>query len=147
MNDKLKIIEFRAIDLDALRELFLKVRQSTFVWVDQTTFDLLDFDAQTKGEYILTALYDEKVVGFISVWMRDNFIHHLYIDPAFHKHGIGKMLLKGATEKTKFPVMLKCLERNTAAMEFYKKIGFTEKGHGDNENGSFILFELNQKII
>lgn len=146
MNDKLKIIEFRESDLDALRELFLKVRQSTFVWADRTTFDLPDFDVQTKGEYILTALYNEKVIGFISVWMRDNFIHHLYIDEAFHKRGIGKMLLKAALEQTKFPVMLKCLERNTEAVAFYKKTGFTEKGRGDNENGPYILFELNQKI-
>ncbi|MRX41834.1 GNAT family N-acetyltransferase [Flavobacterium sp. LC2016-23] len=146
MNDKLKIIEFRESDLDALRELFLKVRQSTFVWADHSIFDLQDFDIQTKGEYILTALYDEKVIGFISVWMRDNFIHHLYIDEAFHKLGIGKRLLKAALEQTKFPVMLKCLERNTQAVAFYKKTGFTEKGHGDNENGPYILFELNQKI-
>ena len=146
MNDKLKIIEFRESDLNALRQLFLKVRQSTFIWADVATFDLFDFDVQTKGEYILTALYDKKVVGFISVWMRDNFIHHLYIEEAYHKRGIGKMLLKAVMEQTKFPVLLKCLERNTAAVAFYKKIGFIEKGHGDNENGPYILFELNQKI-
>jgi ribosomal protein S18 acetylase RimI-like enzyme len=146
MKDKVEIIEFRQSDLDALRELFLKVRQSTFVWADRTTFDLPDFDVQTKGEYILTALYNEKVIGFISVWMRDNFIHHLYIDPAFHKRGIGKMLLKVAMEQTKLPVTLKCLERNTEAVAFYKKIGFTEKGRGDNENGPYILFALNHKI-
>ncbi|RUT70109.1 GNAT family N-acetyltransferase [Flavobacterium cupreum] len=146
MNDKLEIIEFRESDLDALRELFLKVRQNTFVWADRSAFDLLDFDVQTKGEYILTALYNKKVIGFISVWMRDNFIHHLYIDEAFHKRGIGKILLKAALEQTKFPVMLKCLERNTQAVAFYKKTGFTEKAHGDNENGPYILFELNQKI-
>ena len=146
MNDKLKIIEFRESDLNALRQLFLKVRQNTFIWADVATFDLLDFDVQTKGEYILTALYDEKIIGFISVWMRDNFIHHLYIEEAYHKRGIGKMLLKAVMEQTKFPVLLKCLERNTAAVAFYKKIGFIEKGHGDNENGPYILFELNQKI-
>ncbi|MEP6929101.1 MAG: GNAT family N-acetyltransferase [Flavobacterium sp.] len=145
MNDKLfKIIEFRPDDLDSLRKLFLKVRQSTFIWAKQSAFDLSDFDIQTKGEYILTALYDEKVIGFISIWMRDNFIHHLYIDEEFHKSGIA--LLKAALEKTKFPVALKCLEKNTGAIEFYKKMGFIEKARGDNENGSFILFQLNEKI-
>jgi GNAT superfamily N-acetyltransferase len=147
MNDQFfKIIEFRKSDINSLRELFLKVRKSTFVWADPTTFDLLDFDTQTKGEYILTALHDEKVIGFISVWMRDNFIHHLYIDKAYHKRGIGKALLKAIMEKTKFPITLKCLEKNKGAIEFYKKSGFIEKGRGDNENGSFIVFELNQKI-
>ena len=78
--------------------------------------------------------------------MRDNFIHHLYIDEAYHKKGIGKALLKAAIEKTKFPVALKCLEKNIEAIEFYKKLGFVDKARGNNENGSFILFELNQKI-
>lgn len=147
MNTKLlKIIEFRKRDLKSLRELFQKVRQNTFVWADPTTFDLLDFDTQTKGEYILTALYDEKVIGFISVWMRDSFIHHLYIDASYHRLGIGKMLLKAAIEKTKFPVALKCLEKNIEAIEFYKKIGFIERARDENENGSYILFELNKKI-
>lgn len=147
MDAKLfKIIEFRKRDLNSLRELFLKVRQNTFVWADPTIFDLLDFDIQTKGEYILTALYDEKVIGFISVWMRDNFIHHLYIDESYHRHGIGKALLKAAIEKTKFPVALKCLEKNIEAIEFYKKLGFIEKTRGKNENGSYILFQLNKKL-
>ena len=146
MDAKLfKIIEFRKRDLNSLRELFLKVRKNTFVWADPKTFDLLDFDVQTRGEYILTALYDEKVIGFISVWMRDNFIHHLYIDEAYHKKGIGKALLKAATEKIKFPVVLKCLEKNIGAIGFYKKIGFVEKARDENENGPYILFELNQK--
>jgi GNAT superfamily N-acetyltransferase len=146
MTDRLNIIEFRKGDLHALRQLFLKVRQETFVWADPETFDLLDFDAQTKGEYILTALYDEKVIGFISVWMRDNFIHHLYIDAAFHKLGIGKRLLNEVVKRAKFPLVLKCLEKNTEAISFYKKVGFVEKAWNENENGPYILFELNQKI-
>jgi GNAT superfamily N-acetyltransferase len=146
MIDKIKIIEFRKSDLDSLRKLFLKVRKDTFVWANPATFDLLDFDKETKGEYILTALNNEKVIGFISVWMRDNFIHHLYIDESFHKHGIGKKLLKDALEKTTFPVMLKCVEKNIGAVEFYKKMGFIEKARNDNENGTYILFELNKEI-
>ncbi|MFH6945781.1 GNAT family N-acetyltransferase [Flavobacterium sp. FlaQc-50] len=146
MTDRLNIIEFRNGDLDALRQLFLKVRQETFIWADPETFDLLDFDVQTKGEYILTALYDEKVIGFISVWMRDNFIHHLYIDEAFHKLGIGKRLLNEVIKRAKFPLVLKCLEKNTEAISFYKKVGFVEKARNENENGPYILFELNQKI-
>jgi hypothetical protein len=87
MDNKIKIIEFRESDRDALRELFLKVRKSTFVWKDQSAFDLLDFDVQTREEYILTAFYDEKIAGFISIWVPDNFVHHLFIDQGFQKLG------------------------------------------------------------
>ena len=146
MINKLKIAEFKESDRDSLRELFLKVRQSTFVWKDQSTFDLLDFDAQTRDEYIVTAFYEGKIVGFISIWLPDNFVHHLFIDDEFQKLGIGKALLKTAIDKTGFPIKLKCLEKNTQAIAFYKKTGFAEKGVGGIGDGSFISFELNQEI-
>lgn len=146
MNHQLKIIELRKDDLNSLRELFLKVRKSTFVWKDQSTFELSDFDIQTQGEYIMTAYYDEKVVGFISIWLVDNFIHHLFIDEKFQKIGIGKELLKAAINKTGFPLKLKCLEKNIQAIQFYKKTGFVEKGKGGVGENSFIAFELNQEI-
>ena len=147
MNVKhLKIIQFQESDLNALRYLFLSIRQKTFTWKDQTTFDLLDFDKETQGEDILTAFYDNKIVGFISVWMPTNFIHHLYIDEECQNRGIGKALLKAAIEKTKLPVRLKCLEKNTGAIEFYKRIGFTEKEKGGIKDDSYILFELNDEI-
>ncbi|RZJ49711.1 MAG: GNAT family N-acetyltransferase [Flavobacterium sp.] len=144
--DKLKIIDFKESDRDALRELFLKVRQSTFVWKDPEDFDLFDFDKQTLGEYIMTAFYEEKIVGFISIWLPDNFIHHLFIDEEFQKMGIGKELLKAAINKTGFPIKLKCLEKNIQAVQFYKKTGFIEKGKGGVGENSFIAFELNQEI-
>jgi ribosomal protein S18 acetylase RimI-like enzyme len=141
-----KIIEFREDDLNSLRELFLKVRQSTFVWKDPESFDLFDFDTQTSGEYILTAFYQEKIVGFISIWLPDNFIHHLFIDEKFQKIGIGKELLKAAIDKTGFPIKLKCLEKNTQAVAFYKKTGFIEKNKGGVGEDSYIAFELNKEI-
>lgn len=61
----MKIVEIRKNDLGSLRNIFLKERQTTFSWVDTTTFSLQDFDIETKGEYILTAIYDNIVMGFI----------------------------------------------------------------------------------
>lgn len=88
-------------------------------------------------------LYDEKVIGFIFVWMWDNFIYYLYIDEVYYKKGIGKVFLKVVIEKIKFFVVLKCLEKNIGVIGFYKKIGFIEKVRDENENGFYILFELN----
>jgi ribosomal protein S18 acetylase RimI-like enzyme len=146
MNNKIKIIEFSESDRDSLRELFLKVRRSTFIWKDFSDFDLLDFDRQTREEYIMTAFYDDKIAGFISIWLPNNFIHHLFIDEAFQKLGIGKELLRAAINKTGFPIRLKCLGKNKEAIAFYKKTGFIEKGRGGVGDDSFIAFELNQEI-
>lgn len=138
----MEIVEIRKSDLDSLRKIFLEERQTTFSWIDSTTFHLHDFDTETEGEYILVAILDDITIGFISIWLPDNFIHHLYVDKKYHGKGIGTQLLKAALRKTNFPVTLKCLEKNIQAVNFYKRKGFIEKGKGESEQGTFILFEL-----
>lgn len=142
----MKIREIRKSDLDSLRNIFLKERQTTFSWIDSNTYNLQDFDIETKGEYILTAVSDDIVIAFISVWVEDNFIHHLYVDQKYQGKGIGTQLLKAALNKSGFPVTLKCLEKNTQAVNFYKSKGFIEKEKGKTEQGTYILFQLLKNI-
>ncbi len=141
-----QITEFRDHDLPHLRELFLNERKRTFTEQDISEFQLEDFDKQTQGEYILTALIDDIPVGFISIWMPNNFIHHLYIDTKYQGQNIGTQLLKATIQKTAFPITLKCLVSNTKAIAFYIKKGFVEKSRGNSGNGTYILFELTQNI-
>ncbi|KIA98658.1 GCN5 family acetyltransferase [Flavobacterium sp. KMS] len=138
----MEIVEIRKSNLDSLRKIFLEERQTTFSWIDSATFHLYDFDTETEGEYILVAILDDITIGFISIWLPDNFIHHLYVDKKYHGKGIGTQLLKAALRKTNFPVTLKCLENNIQAVNFYKRKGFIEKGKGESKQGTFILFEL-----
>ncbi|WP_337966661.1 GNAT family N-acetyltransferase [uncultured Flavobacterium sp.] len=142
----MKIIPIRKNDYDSLRKLFLKERQNTFHWLDSEEFQLNDFDRYTKGEVILVAILDDIPVGFISIWMKDNFIHHLYIDQKYQGNGIGTELLKAAIQKTKLPITLKCLENNTKAVEFYLKKGFFAVERGQSDHGGYILFELLKNI-
>ncbi|MEX6687089.1 GNAT family N-acetyltransferase [Danxiaibacter flavus] len=140
------IIESRPSDQPDLRMLFLKERQKTFAWKDAASFHPDDFDKETEGETILVALCDNRLVGFISIWLPDNFIHHLFVDSAYQNLGIGGKLLEKAIEKTGLPVSLKCLELNTKAVAFYTGKGFTEKAKGGEGEESYILFELDQKV-
>ncbi|MDJ1503044.1 GNAT family N-acetyltransferase [Xanthocytophaga agilis] len=139
---EIKIREKQQKDIAELRTLFLEVRQQTFVWIDTSVFTLLDFDKETEGEYILVALAKNKVVGFIAVWLTDNFIHHLYVDKNYHNLGIGSKLLDTIIDKIGLPVGLKCLEKNRTAMAFYTKRGFTEKVRGLSDNEVYIFLEL-----
>ena len=138
----LTIIERREIDNDALRYLFLRERQNAFTWLDTSSFRLSDFEEETEDEYILVAFEENTVIGFISVWKEDNFIHHLYIDEKHQNNGIGSKLLEAVIEELGLPIRLKCLSNNVNAIEFYRKKGFKEKGKGATENGTYILFEL-----
>ncbi|WP_433778749.1 GNAT family N-acetyltransferase [Flavobacterium anhuiense] len=138
--------EAKNVNLPLLRTIFLKERQRTFTEQDTSEFKLEDFDKQTQGEYILSALIDDIPVGFISIWMPNNFIHHLYVDNAYQGKNIGTQLLKAAIQKTAFPITLKCLVSNTKAIDFYLRKGFVEKSRGQSGNGTYILFELTKEI-
>lgn len=142
----MQIEEIRNIDRDALRKLFLTERQRTFSWLDTSAYQLDDFEKFTQGELILVALIDTIPVGFISIWLPNNFIHHLYVHQKYHGQNIGTALLKAAIKKTNFPITLKCLENNKNAVDFYLKKGFTAKSKGKSEHGTYILFELNDNV-
>ncbi|KRD12636.1 GCN5 family acetyltransferase [Flavobacterium sp. Root901] len=140
------ISKFQNKDLKELKMLFLRERKRTFSWLDTSEFQLDDFEKQTKGEDIFVAHINDIPVGFISIWMPNNFIHHLYVSEEFQGQKIGTELLKAAILETKFPITLKCLEENVKAVAFYKRIGFIEKEKGRSENGTYILFELSKEI-
>ncbi|GAA6768075.1 GNAT family N-acetyltransferase [Flavobacterium sp. CGRL1] len=142
----MEITEIRNKDYETLKNLFLKERQRTFSWLDTSEFQLDDFEKHTQGEHILVALLNDIPVGFISIWMPANFIHHLYVDQKHQGRKIGTALLKAAINKFKLPLTLKCLENNSKAVEFYIKTGFTAKEKGQSGNGTYILFELSKNI-
>ena len=143
----MEIREIRNTDFNVLRKLFLKQRQDTFFWLDPTEFKLDDFEKHIKGELVLVAIEENIPVGFISIWMPNNFIHHFYIDQKYQGKGIGTLLLKAVIQQTQFPITLKCLEQNTKAVAFYRKKGFIEKERGPSEHGGYILFELLENSI
>lgn len=142
----IRIIEAQNSDLPHLRKLFLNERRRTFADQDISQFKLEDFDKQTQGEYILIAHVDNIPIGFISIWLPNNFIHHLYVDHKHQGQNIGTELLKAAISKTNFPLTLKCVENNSKAIHFYLKKGFVEKSRGNSSNGSYILFELTKDV-
>jgi len=146
LNKKmLQIVEKNKNHIADLQRIFLEVRQKTFYWLDTQNYNLTDFDHETQAEFVLVALFDSKVVGFISLWLPGNFIHHFYIDEEYQQHKIGSKLLEEAILVMKNPITLKCLEKNTRAVEFYKKKGFVVTEKGISDHGDYFLFTLHEK--
>ncbi|UZR95225.1 GNAT family N-acetyltransferase [Chondrinema litorale] len=128
-------------DYAELEKLYLQVRQQTFFWLDKDALQQASFIADTKGELILKAQVQGEIVGFISVWQPDNFIHHLYIKSDFQRNGVGRALLQKAISILDGPVTLKCLQQNTSAVNFYLKNNWLKKSEGFSYEGMYILFE------
>ena len=135
-----EISEFTEQDRVELRQLYHDVRKETFNRIENQK--KYTFDLDTKGEEIIVARMEGKVAGFISVWLPDNFIHHLYIKKEFRRNGLGRLLIDQVRTKIKRPLTLKCLVDNINAVKFYEKSGWKAKSTGISDYGVFILFEL-----
>ncbi|KUJ62981.1 hypothetical protein AR687_06195 [Flavobacteriaceae bacterium CRH] len=139
----LQIFEKRKDHIADLQRIYLEIRRKTFYWLeDSKDYHLSDFERDTEGEFVLVAVYNDKVAGFISLWMSGNFIHHLYIDEIYQGKNIGTKLLDEAIKIMLSPITLKCLAKNTNAVKFYESKGFSVKEKGTSNHGEYILYEL-----
>ena len=126
-------------DRPALRELFLQARKATFTWLAADTFQLDDYDGQTRGERVLLAEdTDGRIAGFVALWEPERFVHHLYLAADQQRKGIGRALLQ-ALGWPELPLQLKCLCRNEAALAFYSRLGFAGIGRGQGADGEYLL--------
>ncbi len=128
----------REEDMQCLAEIYLGVRRETFFWVDPDHFTLEDFAVHSNGEHLLVCESEHgAIAGFAAVWEPDDFIHMLYILPAFQGHGAGKALLAALPDWPTRRYRLKCLVRNERAISFYRTLGFEIIGNGASPEGDY----------
>ncbi|HGM5490482.1 TPA: GNAT family N-acetyltransferase [Serratia fonticola] len=115
---------FNEPDRPRLRTLYLASRQAAFTWRETQHYRLEDFDRSTRGEEIWVAERDGCLLGFVSIYRAENFIHNLYVDPLLSSQGIGSALLHAAEQTFTATGSLKCLVKNTKALAFYHQHGW-----------------------
>ncbi|WP_031527593.1 GNAT family N-acetyltransferase [Dyadobacter crusticola] len=140
MDQPVIFTRFKESDHAELAALYERVMRETFYWFDEARLQEANFDDDTENEFIVVARVGEKLAGFASVWLPDNFIHHLYIDSAFQGMGIGKGLLANVVKRLQGNATLKCLVLNTRAVAFYKNNGWKTLAVSDSDDGEYILF-------
>lgn len=137
---QLNIRALRASDRPACAKLFLDVRRAAFHWLDARQFHLDDFEVATVGESTWLAETDGRIVGFVSVYPAANFVHHLFVEPAYQNLGVGAALLRHALERIGRPAELKCLSKNVRACAFYRRQGWRAVDRGADELGEYICY-------
>ena len=61
------------------------------------------------------------LLGFVSVWKQERFIHHLYIRPEYQSVGLGQRLIAACVARYGLPLSLKSLIANKKACNFYER--------------------------
>lgn len=138
----LKIRSAQPADVATLRQLFLETRRATFVWLNSESLQLGDFDTATQDEPILVATNGDKIVGFVSWWPPENFVHNLFVEPAHQQQGIGEQLLTACLKEIGRPATLKCMDKNVRALGFYERLGWQIAGEGKNDDGAYFVLRL-----
>jgi GNAT superfamily N-acetyltransferase len=131
-------------DESASSRIYLACRIETFHWIQKNEFALQDFKRDTEGEVIFVAVEDETIVGFASIWAKDNFLHHLFVDSKYQGQGVGKGLLAHCLGTIlKRPARLKCVIRNERACRFYERQGWKiESTTADGPMGPYHTYVL-----
>jgi len=124
-----------------LAVLYARVRREDFAWKSGDAITLSDFDRDTDGEKIFVADVHGEIVGFVSVWLADRFIHHLYVDKRYRRLGVATRLLGMAVTVAGLPVRLKCQTRSLAAMAMYERFGWKRVGEGGEAGREFVELE------
>ena len=122
-------------DLPDLERIFAMNRGAGAEWDEAETVPSLE--SQIEGEKVIVAESGGGIVGFISLWLPENFVHHLYVRKDKQGEGIGRSLIEEALTRYNGDFTLKCVKRNRKAMRFYRKNGWVEAETGDGPDGEY----------
>jgi len=89
--------------------------------------------AEGKGGFILTAFYEDKLVGVLvmnSTGMKDfipeNLLVYIAVDATYRGKGFGKQIIKKAAENCEGDIALH-VEYDNPAKRLYERLGFVSK--------------------
>ncbi len=127
-----------AADTLALQRLIDEVYRNAN-WLPASANRELDITLVTKGERTMVAVNRAgRIIGLLSVYEADAFIHHLYVAASTHRQGVGAALLDSLKPWLAYPWRLKCVCANTPALEFYATRGWVVEEEGEGEEGPYV---------
>ena len=111
-------------DIAELEVLFQLTRRATFSKRDPDEFQIGDYTKSTNEDEVWVAHDANQIVGFVSIYKPDNFLHNLFVHPNHQCRRIGSQLLKVAEANLAATVSAKIAMDNIKACAFYEKNGW-----------------------
>ena len=95
------------------------------------------FSHLIRGEQIYVSVIEERIVGFISIWPAEKFIHHFYVLPEHQGKGIANKLMAHLISIFDLPLSLKSLAENKKACAYYEHMGWLNEEVGGGPDGLY----------
>ena len=117
-------------EIDDAAALYVRSGRAAFTWRPANHFHVEDFRMFALDEEVWLALMGEALVGTLSIFRPENFVHCLYVDPDAQGLGVGKALVAHVRRVVGAPLMLKLDQPNARAIAFYEATGWRFLGLG-----------------
>jgi ribosomal protein S18 acetylase RimI-like enzyme len=129
-------------DLPILEEIHRQAIERA-EWLPNEARHAENFAAAIDGEKVsVCTSKDGALLGFVSIWVADSFIHHLYVRDGARHQGVGTDLLASLRLWLPLPWRLKCVVANTAAIRFYRARGFVVDSVDEHAHPPYALLCL-----
>jgi putative acetyltransferase len=101
--------------------------------------------ASEAYEWWVVELSSQQIVAFLA--FASDTIEGLFVDPEFHQQGIGTALVAHAASRSHGALAVDVNKQNSAAVEFYRRLGFVEVGETptDSAGRPFSIVRLQRK--
>lgn len=119
-----------AEDQAACTRIFIETVAATFPNEPAAGRTAAAYAESVAGEEQWVALFQDQIIGYISVYWPTNFIHSLYVLPAFQGRGAGQSLLAAVRQHAKGDLELKTDKANARAFAYYRRLGWRVVGEG-----------------
>lgn len=128
-------------DIQQLEILFQFIRQKTFISRPKNEFQIGDYQKSTADDEVWVMEENAVIIGFVSTYSADNFVHNLFIHPAHQRCGKGTQLLQTAEKNLKRPMTLKIAIDNLKVCGFYEKYGWYQVSMHQDTVEPYVLYK------
>lgn len=112
--------------------LYVRSGTAAFTWRPAGHFTVEDFVRFAEEEEVWLALMGDALVGILSLFRAENFIHCLYVAPEAQRLGVGSTLVTYLRRETGRPLTLKLDTPNSNAIAFYEATGWVRLNGPDD---------------
>ncbi len=123
-----------AAEIDDAAELYVRSGRAAFTWRPDNHFRAEDFKMFALDEEVWLAQMGGALVGILSIFRAESFIHCLYVDPDAQGLGVGRALVSHVRRVMGEPLTLKLDVPNRKAIAFYEATGW-ERMTGLDDQG------------
>ena len=132
-------------DIESINTIFAEANTNA-EWLAPEAKSNPDFTKVSEGETVVVCCdREDNVLGFVSVYEPDSFVHHLYVAQGCQGQGVGTALLDSLNAWVSMPWHLKCVARNGSALAFYLARGWVEENRAQGPEGPYVLLKRSER--